>query len=124
MKLTCDKNTLQEGIFTAQKAVTGKSTMPILLGMLFTASNGELKITATDLDLSIETIVKAQVSEEGTVVIDARLIGEIIRKLPNATVEINTLDNNNVEIICQKSRFTLLHLNSEDFPKKIGRAHV
>lgn len=117
MKLTCDKNTLQEGIFTAQKAVTGKSTMPILLGMLFTASNDELKITGTDLDLSIETIVKAEVFEEGTVVIDAHLIGEIIRKLPNSTVEINTLDNNNVEIICQKSRFTLLHMNSEDFPK-------
>lgn len=117
MKFTCEKSTLQEGISTAQKAVTGKSTMPILNGILIKTHNNELIITGSDIDLSIETKVKANVIDEGSIVIDARLFGEIIRKLPNDEIHINTTSNNSIEILCQKSRFTLIHMNAEDFPE-------
>lgn len=116
MKFTCEKSILQEGISTAQKAVTGKSTMPILNGILIKAKNNKIILTGSDIDLSIETKINADVIEEGNIVIDARLFGEIIRKLPNDEVNINTIDNNSIEILCQKSRFTLIHMNAEDFP--------
>lgn len=116
MNFTCEKSMLQEGISTAQKAVTGKSTMPVLNGILIKAYGTELVLTGSDIDLSIETKVKADILEEGNIVIDAKIFGEIIRKLPNDIVHINTVDNNSIEILCQKSRFTLICMNAEDFP--------
>lgn len=116
MRIKCEKNKLQEGIFVVQKAVTGKSTLPILSGILINTHNNELILTGSDMDLSIETKVEATIEEEGTIVLDAKLFGEIIRKLPNDIIEINTLENNLIEIICQKSRFTLIYMNSDEFP--------
>lgn len=116
MKFTCEKSILQEGISTAQKAVTGKSTMPVLNGILIKAYGSELILTGSDIDLSIETKVKADILEEGTIVIDAKIFGEIIRKLPNDIIHINTIDKNSIEILCQKSKFSLIHMNAEDFP--------
>ena len=117
MNFRCDKAILQEAIFTVQKAVTGKTTMPILGGILINAYEDEILLTGSDLDLSIEKKIKSDVLEQGTVVIDAKLLGEIIRKLPNDTVEIKTLDNNSVQICCQKSKFTLIHMNADEFPE-------
>ena len=116
MKFICEKNSLVEGISIAQKAVTGKSTMPILGGILINAKNNTLIITGSDIDLSIETKVKAAVLEEGSIVVDARLFGDIIRKLPNADVEVASISENSIEIKCEKSKFNLIHMDAEDYP--------
>lgn len=116
MKFTCEKTILQDAISTVQKAVTGKSTMPVLNGILIKTIGSEIVLTGSDIDLSIETKVTANILEEGSIVIDAKIFGEIIRKLPNDMIHINTIDNNSIEILCQKSRFTLIHMNAEDFP--------
>lgn len=116
MKFTCEKNKLQEAISIAQKAVTGKSTMPILQGILLNAEQNTLTLIGSDIDLSIETKININVEESGKVVVDAKLFGEIIRKLPNSIVEIKTVENNCIEITCNKSKFTLVHLDSNDFP--------
>ncbi|MCR1934962.1 DNA polymerase III subunit beta [Clostridium tepidum] len=116
MKITCQKNILLEGISIVQKAVTGKSTLPILSGILIKANKNELILTGSDMDLSIETKVNANILEEGTIVLDAKLFGEIIRKLPNDLIEINTLEDNSIEIICQNSRFNLIYMNPDEFP--------
>lgn len=116
MKFICEKNILQEAIMTAQKAVTGKSTMPVLQGIYMNAENNQLTLIGSDIDLSIETKINVEVLEAGRVVLDARLFSEIIRKLPNSKVEIITTENNCVEITCNKSKFTLIYLNPDDFP--------
>lgn len=116
MKFICEKNILQEAIMTAQKAVTGKSTMPVLQGIYMNAENNQLTLIGSDIDLSIETKINVEVLESGRVVLDARLLSEIIRKLPNSKVEIITTENNCVEITCNKSKFTLIYLNPDDFP--------
>lgn len=116
MKFICEKSSLVEGISIAQKAVTGKSTMPILGGILINAKNNTLVITGSDIDLSIETKVKAAVLEEGSIVVDARLFGDIIRKLPNADVEVASISENSIEIKCEKSKFNLIHMDAEDYP--------
>ncbi|AKA71248.1 DNA polymerase III subunit beta [Clostridium scatologenes] len=117
MKFTCEKSILQEGISTVQKAITGKSTLPILNGIYIKTHQNELILTGSDIDLSIETKIKSDIIEEGSIVIDAKIFGEIIRKLDNDTIHIATIDNNSIEIVCNKSRFTLIHMNSEDFPE-------
>ena len=79
---TCDKNKLQESIAIAQKAITGKSTMPILEGLYIEASENIVTIIGSDKDVSIETKFEADVTEPGKLVVDAKIFGEIIRKLP------------------------------------------
>lgn len=79
MKIFCNKSILQESISIAQKAVTGKSTMPILQGIFIKAENNSLTLIGSDIDLSIETIMDAEVIEEGSIVIDSKIFGEIGR---------------------------------------------
>lgn len=116
MKFICEKNKLQEAISTAQKAVTGKSTMNILVGILLIAKGDELTLIGSDIDLSIETKIKVDVLEEGSIVVDSKLFGELIKKLPPAEVQIQTLENNSIELLCQKSKAVLKYMNSEEFP--------
>lgn len=116
MKFRCEKSKLQEAISIAQKAVTGKSSMPVLEGIYIEAENNGITLIGTDTDLSIETKLEGIIEERGKVVVDSKLFGEIIRRLPNDEVEIATIENNSIEINCQKSTFNLLHMNAEDYP--------
>lgn len=117
MRFVCDKSILQDAISTCQKAVTGKSTMPILEGILIEAANGKITLTGSDKDLSIETVIEADIDEEGSIVVDSRLFGEIVRKLPNDKIDIKTNINNSIDIICRKSVSTLIYMNSEEYPE-------
>lgn len=117
MKFTCEKNSIQDAINICQKAITGKSNMPLLEGIKILASENMLVLTGSDKDLSIETKINADVFEEGEIVVDSKLFGDIIRKLPNTVIEVNTSENNSIRILCQKSKATLVYMNAEDYPK-------
>lgn len=115
MWFSCEKNILQDAIDTVQKASSNKTTYPILEGILIKASDGKVVFTATDLDLGIETTIAANIKENGSIVLNSRLLGEFIRKLPNETITLK-LENNNVYITCKKSEFTILGSNADEFP--------
>lgn len=112
----CDKTKLQEATAIAQKAITGKSTMPILEGLYIEASKNTLTLIGSDKDISIETKIEADVLESGKIVVDAKIFGEIIRKLPNNEIKIETLEGNNIQITCEKSVFNLVHMLPDEFP--------
>lgn len=116
MIFICDKAKLQDAIVIAQKAITGKSTMPILEGLYIDANKNTLTLMGSDKDISIETKIDADILEPGKIVIDAKLFGEIIRKLPNSEVKIETLESNNIQISCERSVFNLVHMDADDFP--------
>lgn len=116
MKFSCEKQKLQEGISISNKAITGKTTMPILEGIYIKAFKNNLTLIGSDMDLSIETSVEADVIEEGTIVVDSKIFSEIIRKLPNSDVYIETLDNDIIQITCEKSIFNLVYMKAEDYP--------
>ena len=116
MKFLCEKGKLQEAISIVQKAITGKSPMPILEGILINAKGSTLTLIASDIDLSIETKIESEVMEEGILVVDAKIFGEIIRKLPSSKITIETKENNIINIHCEKSDFDLVHMNGDDFP--------
>ena len=117
MKFICEKQKLQEGISISSKAITGKTTMPILEGIYISAKDNQLKLIGSDMDVSIETMVDADIKEEGSIVIDSRIFGEIIRKLPNSEIIIETLENEIIQITCQKSVFNLVYMNGDDYPE-------
>ncbi|SHI11181.1 DNA polymerase III, beta subunit [Clostridium collagenovorans DSM 3089] len=116
MKFIVDKIKLQEAISNTQKAITGKSAMPVLQGICITATKSEITLVGSDLDLTIEARISADIFEEGRIVIDARLFGEIIKKMPNASIEIETIDDKSIYIKCLKSTATLVYMDPENYP--------
>ncbi|AJH02289.1 DNA polymerase III subunit beta [Clostridium beijerinckii] len=117
MIFTCEKQKILEGISIVQKAITGKSTMPILEGIYINASNSTITLIGSDIDVSIQTLVDATIMEEGSIVIDAKIFGEIIRKLPNSTIRIETMENQLIKITCEKSIFDVVYMNTNEFPE-------
>ena len=117
MIFTCNKQDLQDAILIAQKAITGKSTITILEGILIKAQGNTLTLIGSDKDISIETKLAADIKQPGEIVIDSKIFGEIIRKLPNDKVTIETLDNNTVQITCLKSVFNIVYMDADQFPE-------
>lgn len=117
MIFTCEKQKILEGISIVQKAITGKSTMPILEGIYINANKSILTLIGSDMDVSIQTFVDATIIEEGSIVIDAKIFGEIIRKLPNSTIKIETIENQLIKITCEKSVFDVVYMNTNEFPE-------
>lgn len=117
MIFTCEKQKILEGISIVQKAITGKSTMPILEGIYINANNSTITLIGSDMDVSIQTLVDATIMEEGSIVIDAKIFGEIIRKLPNSTIRIETMENQLIKITCEKSIFDVVYMNTNEFPE-------
>ncbi|MGN9136102.1 DNA polymerase III subunit beta [Clostridium sp. HCP1S3_B4] len=117
MIFICEKHKLQEGIFIAQKAITGKTTMPILNGIYIKAEKSGLTLIGSDMDISIETKVEADVLDEGAIVIDSKIFGEIIRKLPDSDIKIEVIENEMVQITCQKSVFNVVYMNADEYPE-------
>lgn len=115
MKITCSKNNLLKGVNTVMKAVPSKTTMPILECILIEAADGEIKFTANDMELGIETIVEGDIQEKGTVALEARLFSEIIRKLPDSDVVITSDAKNQTQIVCEKAKFSIMGKDGEDF---------
>ena len=115
MKFSCEKALLQAAISTTSRAVSPKSSIPALEGILLEAGN-DLRLTGYNLETGIRTIVPADIREEGTLVLGARLFGEIVRKLPD---DIATLQSENymVNIKCGMSEFNILGTDPEEFPE-------
>ena len=115
MKLICQKDHLQKGVSIVSKAVSSKTTMPILQCVLLTAQDGEITITGNDLELGIETTINGTIEEEGIVALEAKLFAEIVRRLPNNEVLIEVDENFATTIVCEKAKFTIAGQSGEDF---------
>lgn len=115
MKITCEKNDLLKSINIVTKAVSTKTTMPILECILIDAATDEIKFTANDMELGIETKVEGTIQENGIIALEARLFSEIIRKLPESEVTISTDNNFNTLITCEKAKFNIMGRDGEDF---------
>lgn len=116
MKFSCEKYLLQSACSIASRAAAGKSPIPALEGLLLQASD-RLTVTGYDLKKGIYTQLEAEVKEQGSVVVGARLFGEMIRRLPDGIVTISTDINNNVNVKCGKSEFNFMGISPEDYPE-------
>ena len=114
MKITCSKADLLSSVSTAMKAVSNKTTLPILECILIEAED-KIKLTATDMELGIETYVEGSIQDPGKIAIDAKLFFEYIRKLPDSEILIETNENYQATIRCEKSKFVISGKSGDDF---------
>lgn len=117
MKIRINQNELSKSINIVQKAVSTRTPLPILSGILIEAKDNMLILTATDLDLGIKTYSPCEIEEEGSIVVQSKLIGDFVRKLPsNSYVYIETMENNNMVIKCLNSEINILGNSSSEYP--------
>ena len=117
MKFYCDTKKLSEAIGIVSKAVSVKAPFPHLEGILLVAKGGTLSLTANNLEISIQTSISANISEEGSIVLNSKMFSDIIRKLPPDVCEIKTTDKLNVNISCLNSDYKIVGLNADEFPQ-------
>ena len=117
MKFSCNQQILSKALNTVSKAVTSRTTIPILKGILLEVDDSNvLTLSASDLDLSIEKRIDISAEEPGAVVVSAKLFSDIIRKLPNEEIQIEEQENNVIVIKCLASEFTIVGQPADEFP--------
>ncbi len=116
MKFTCEKYLLQSACAIASRATASKSPIPALEGLLIQAGT-DVRITGYDLKEGIYTNIGADIENTGSIVVGARLFGEMIRRLPDGIVSISADENNNVNVKCGKSEFNFMGISAEDYPE-------
>lgn len=124
MQLTCSVSDMSAALGIVTRAIASRSTMQILEGVLLTTSSEGLRLSCSDLAMGMETHIAAEIAEEGSVVLPGKLLAEIVRKLPEGTLEIYVNEENIASLRCAKSRTTLSGLSADEFPAlpEVGEA--
>lgn len=115
MKLVCSKSNLLNGLQIVSKAVPSKTTMSILECILIDAAKGVIKLTANDMELGIETTIDGEIIDKGTIALDAKIFLDIVRKLPDNDITIETDAAYKTTITCEKAKFNIIGKSGEDF---------
>ena len=89
MKITCNKQELVEAVSNVQRAVSSKTTLAALEGILLRAEEGKLELCGYDLELGITTTIPASVEQEGSIILNAKLFGDIVRRVPSDTLTLS-----------------------------------
>jgi DNA polymerase-3 subunit beta len=104
-------------LYWSQGIVERRNTMPILANVLIEAKNGEIHLTATDLEVGIRGKLEGQVTRDGLVTVSAKKLYEIVREAPDETLQLKRLENEWVEIKSGKSVFKIVGLDAREFPQ-------
>ena len=118
MRITCTQDHLSQALSTVTRAVGSRPTMPVLANVLLATDGSRLKLSATNLDLGITTWVTANVEEEGTVTVPARLLTDLVNSLPlGQSVELKEEEKSRtLTVTCQQSRTQVRGIDPEEFP--------
>lgn len=116
MNIICKRNDLHKGVQIASRAVSARTSLPILGHLLITAEEDRLRITATDLEIGLGCVVEAKVIEPGLMTVPAKIMAELLGSLPEEDVSIAVDSDCNVSIKCAASDFSLKSLPPEEFP--------
>jgi DNA polymerase III subunit beta len=118
MKVTCSREEFVSRLGVVSRAVSTRSSVQILAGVLMEAAAGELRLAATDMELSLRTSLDAQVESDGSVVVPGRLLVDIARLLPDADVQIeHRLEEGVLAVTCGSASYRLHTYSAEDFPR-------
>ncbi len=115
MKIICSRSNLAKGVNIVLKAVPSRTTMSVLECILIDASSDMIKLTANDMELGIETAVDGRIEERGVIALDAKIFSEIVRKLPDNDVVIESDMSFHTSIICEKAKFHIVGKSGDDF---------
>ncbi len=118
MKCTVERDALVEGIRRVLNVVSSKTTLPVLANVLLEAAEDQLKLTTTDLEVSVSTSVEAIVEEPGETTLPAKKFGQIVGALPTGTVQMSTDEAFHTTISCGQAFFRISGLSSDEFPRE------
>src|SRR5574344_1127916 len=116
LKFSCEKALLQEAVVTAARAVSAKSSIPALEGLLLEGDT-RLTVSGYNMQTGIRTSFGAEIHEEGRLVLNARLFGDIIRKMPDDVIVFSADEKLMVHLTCGDASFDILGLSADDYPE-------
>lgn len=117
MKFTVNKSDITEAVSNIQRAVSTKTSIPALEGILLSATEAGLELCAYDLELGITTVIPAFVMEPGKAVLSAKLFSDIVRRTPAETVTVSVDEKNMATLESGYSRFSIIGIPAEEFPE-------
>ncbi|NLG98539.1 MAG: DNA polymerase III subunit beta [Chloroflexi bacterium] len=117
MKASVSQQQLAQGLSIVSRAVSPRSTLPVLANVLLASDEGRLRLSATNLELGISCWIGAQIQEEGSITVPARLLADLVSTLPNDTVQLNVnLNNCTMTVRCGSSSTEIKGIDAQDFP--------
>lgn len=117
MRFTCDRQKLNDAVLNVQRVVATKSSIPALEGILLTAGETTIKLCGYDLEIGMMTELPAQISERGSVVIGAKLFGDIVRRLPGPQLTFSTDEKQIAEIESGEAKFSVVGIPAAEYPE-------
>jgi DNA polymerase-3 subunit beta len=117
MQFFCDQSDFYEKLTTVSKAVSNKSTHPILKGVFICTNEKEVILKASDMEISIYSTFEASIKEEGSIVIPAKKIVESVKFLPKGEISFSCDENNRITLVGGKTKYTLLGIDPNEFPE-------
>ena len=117
MKLVCSTETLSQACQNVQRAVSTKTSIPAIEGILLKAENGRLYLTGYDLEVGINTSIEAKVEQDGSIILNARYLCDIIRRLPDEEVEIEADARQLCYIRSGETNYSLNGISAEEYPE-------
>jgi DNA polymerase-3 subunit beta len=117
VKVSCLQENLAKGLSIVGRAVASRSTLPVLSNVLLVTDNGQLKLSATNLEIGINCWVGANVQEEGSITVPARLLGEFVNSLPPERIDL-TLDDETqtLNMRCARVESNIKGIDAQEFP--------
>lgn len=116
MKLTSRRGLLSDALQLVCRAVTGRSTLPILSNVLLEVSGDQLRLLTSDLEMWVDCRIPAENTDDGGITIPAKILNEVVATLPETEVRMATDDGNAVSLSCGRSQYTIQGLAAEEFP--------
>ena len=116
MKFICDRTTLANAVSGVSRAVSQRSAIPVLEGIYMKAEGFNLTLTCYDLEISITTTIEANVQEPGETVLSAKLLSDMLRRMPSDEIQIDVSETNNAHICGGRTEFHIMGMNPGDFP--------
>lgn len=117
MKFSCEKALLMNALTMAARVVSARSTLPVLEGVLLKGEEGRLSIAGYNMETAVMAEVGAEIKEEGRIVVPAKILVDIIRKLQDGVIEVEVSNDFVVGISCGLSEFKIVGIDAEQFPK-------
>lgn len=123
MKFSCDKDVFLEAIVTTSKAASAKSTIPALEGILMELDGNVMSMTGYNLEIGIKTTIQVENGENGNIVINAKRLCEIVRKMPSGVLDIVIENNNSATIKNGRTKMSIMCMSAEEYPQ-VPQANV
>jgi len=116
MELKCSRDNLYHGVQGVERIVSTRSTLAIIGNMLLEASKTKLRISVNNLEIGMEVDVKAEIVEEGAILVPAKIFSGIVSKLPDTEIIIKAIEKGMVKISYKQSSFNINGISPEEFP--------